>query len=427
MNFEMKLPSLGESISEATILKWRKKPGDAVTKDEPLLEISTDKVDSEIPSPVSGVLIELKAAEGQTISMKSVVAIIDTESKPAVLPQVSTPPIERTSPTPSKPSKPKLKSPLADDITQSGVGVAAIRGAAPQAAELQKLSPLVRNIVAKEGLTQEDLAAIQGTGPQGRLTKEDILDYLKQRESEESDTDGYNAAGLLIEPFDNMRKKIAEHMVRSKATSPHVYTVAEVDMTNIAKWRANNQDSFLKKEGFKLTFTPFFVEAAAKALVQYPRVNASVDGDNLVMKRNINVGCAVALGTSGLIVPVLKNADKLNLVGLAHALNDVASRAKVKKLLPDDTQDGTFTITNAGIFGSILSYPIIAQPQLAILGIGAIKKRPVVVEDMIAIRDIVYLTLSYDHRVIDGSLGGSFLSAIAKYLETWDVEKPLYT
>ena len=222
-----------------------------------------------------------------------------------------------------------------------------------------------------------------------------------------------------------MRKKIAEHMVRSKATSPHAYTVAEVDVSTIAKYREKNQKAFLAREGFKLSFTPFFLEAAAKSLAAYPQVNGYVDGDKHVWRKGVNLGCAVALGTTGLIVPVIKNSDQLTLVGLARALNDLAQRARTKKLQPDEVQGGTFTITNPGIFGSIIGYPIINQPQLAILGVGAIKKRPVVIDDMIAIREIVYLTLSYDHRVIDGAMGGSFLQSIVKYLEEWDAERPL--
>jgi len=234
-----------------------------------------------------------------------------------------------------------------------------------------------------------------------------------------------DASGNKVEPFDNMRRRIAEHMVRSKSTSPHVYTVNEVDITNLARWREKIQKSFVARAGFKLSYTPFFLEAAAKALAEYPKVNASVDGENLIIKKDINVGCAVALGTTGLIVPVIKKADQLNIVGMATALNDIATRARDKKLKPDDTQGGTFTVTNPGTFGSVIGYPIISQPQIAILAVGAIKKRPMVINDAIAIRDIVYITLSYDHRVIDGSLGGTFLNYIAKYLENWDISREL--
>ena len=240
-------------------------------------------------------------------------------------------------------------------------------------------------------------------------------------------TVNYGDEGVKIEPMDNMRKLIADHMVRSKATSPHVYSTAECDVTNIALWRKKNQKEFLEGEGFKLSFTPFFLEAAVKALIEFPYVNASIEGDNIVLKKNVNLGCAVALGNTGLIVPVIKNADVLSLTGIARGLNDIATRARNKQLKPDEIQGGTFTVTNPGVFGNIIGNPIINQPQVAILSLGAIKKRPVVVNDTsIAIRDIVYLTLSYDHRLVDGSLAGQFLAYITKYLENWDMDRPIF-
>ena len=272
------------------------------------------------------------------------------------------------------------------------------------------------------------------------MTKADVLHYIEtrgqggqaparpqaaKREAAPAPRIDYGPDGTRTEPFDNMRKRIAEHMVRSKATSPHVYSTAEVDVTNISKWRAQKQAAFQGREGFKLSFTPFFLEAVVKGLIQFPYINASVDGESIVLKKTINLGCAVALGTTGLIVPVIKGADQLNFVGIARALNDLATRARNKKLAPDEIQGGTFTVTNPGIFGNIMGCPIINQPQLAILGVGAIKKRPVVIDDMIAIRDIVYLTLSYDHRVIDGSMSGMFLQFITNYLEKWDPAREL--
>lgn len=449
---------MGESIAEATILKWTKNVGDEVKKDETILEISTDKVDSEIPAPASGVLAEILAEPGKVVPVKDIIAYIETEkgavdSKPAPkkaaeapksapakseapavsaappAPPVSAAPIS----APRASAAPTFKSPYADDVTQHGVGVAELRRPVAAQHDDRFYSPLVRNIAAQHGVSAGELSSIPGSGTHGRVTKTDMVSYLDSRGSQAPKgkeqapvvRPQFDENGLRVEPFDNMRKRIAEHMVRSKATSPHVYTVNEVDLTNVVKWREKVQKSFTDRVGFKLSFTPFFLEAAAKALVQFPGVNASVDGEALVLKRQVNIGCAVALGTSGLIVPVIKNADQLNVVGIATALNDLATRARNKKLMPDDTQGGTFTVTNPGTFGSIIGYPIISQPQLAIMGVGAIKKRPVVVGDMIAIRDIVYLTLSYDHRVIDGSLGGTFLNFIAKYLENWDLDREL--
>ena len=458
---------MGESIAEATVLKWLKNIGEEVKKDETILEISTDKVDSEIPAPASGYLVEILAEAGKTVPVKSVIAIIDTEKSSSA--SASTPAPAKEAPkqeapaaasaasatapapqpaaaAPKAPTGPiQLKSPLADDLTQHGVGVQEITKAVGSD---KFYSPLVKNIAAQYGLSDVDLASIPGTGAQGRLTKQDVLAFVgtsgaapaaapapqvapqaaptaKPAAAAPAPTVNFDATGQKIEPFDNMRKRIADHMVRSKATSPHVYTVNEVDLTNVAKWREKVQKTFMQRTGFKLSYTPFFLEAAAKALAEYPRVNASVDGENLILKRDINVGCAVALGTTGLIVPVIKRADQLNIVGIATALNDIATRARDKKLKPEDTQGGTFTVTNPGTFGSIIGYPIINQPQLAIMGVGAIKKRPMVINDAIAIRDMVYITLSYDHRVIDGSLGGSFLNYMAKYLENWDLDREL--
>jgi 2-oxoglutarate dehydrogenase E2 component (dihydrolipoamide succinyltransferase) len=482
MKVEMLMPQMGESIAEATVLKWLKGVGDEVKKDETILEISTDKVDSEIPAPATGVIVELVAQVGQTVPVKSVIAVIETEKSaagealkaapstapapapapaapaPAATIQVSTPPppaapvAAAPAPISFVPAPQHVEgqrrpltfvSPEAELVTENGVGVTEF----PAFVGERFFSPVVKNLAVQYNISSAQLAQIRGTGSHGRLTKNDVLAFVAARDgggvaagapqlaspaaaatataAPQKARPEFSTEGIRVEPFDNMRKKIAEHMVRSKATSPHVYTVAEVDLNNVARWREANQKAFLNREGFKLSFTPFFLEAAAKALVEFPGVNASVEGENLILKKRVNLGCAVALGNTGLIVPVIKDADQLSLVGIARALNDLANRARNKKLTPDDIQGGTFTVTNPGVFGSIIGYPIINQPQLAILGVGAIKKRPVVVDNMIAIREVLYLTLSYDHRVIDGSLGGQFLNFIAKYLENWSLERQL--
>ncbi len=495
MRTEMIMPQMGESIAEATILKWRKKVGDTVQKDETILEISTDKVDSEIPAPASGVLVELLAKEGDTIAVKSIIAIIDSEGK-GVAP---TPTIDAAKASASSPqgatsnsttaksdsvSAPRQKATVQKEkgaertspvpvtrkaivevatgaerasYTATSTGtqssgalppISAPSASASEPSDGRFFSPLVRSIADQHNISQGELNALEGSGSHGRLTKNDLLAYIEHRKNGgavaastnkagaaggkggASETPAvrpqYDESGQHVVPFDRIRKIISEHMVRSKSTSPHVYTVAEVDVTNIVKWREAIQPSFTSREGFKLSFTPCFLEAATKALVQFPGINASVEGENLIMKRDVNLGCAVALGTTGLIVPVIKNADQLSFTGIARNLNEIAQKARAKKLNPEDIQGGTFTVSNLGIFGSIMGFPIINQPQLAILGIGAMKKRVMVVDDMIAIRDMVYLTLSYDHRVIDGSLGGSFLNFITKYLEGWSVDRPLH-
>lgn len=420
MKVEMLMPQMGESITEATILKWLKNVGDKVEKDQTILEISTDKVDSEIPATVSGVLSEIIAKQGDVVAVKSVIAIIETEGTASVETKKE-----------SKKEEVKTKS-------------EPVKSAPPPAVEEIKedrfYSPLVKNIASQHGLSTSELSGISGSGTQGRVTKTDVISYIDNKvaapKAQSTQYDApksaprpqFNQDGIVIEPFDNMRRLIAEHMVRSKATSPHVYSMAEVDVTNIAKYRAKVQPQFSAREGFKLSFTPFFLEAVIKGLIQFPKINATVDGTNLIIKKFINLGCAVALGkdgSEGLIVPVIKSADQLNLVGIASALNDIAQKARNKKLAPDDIQGGTFTVTNPGVFGNIMGCPIISQPQLAILGIGAIKKRVMVVNDAIAIRDVVYLTLSYDHRVIDGSMAGQFLSFVTSYLEDWDLNRQI--
>lgn len=440
MKVDMVMPQMGESITEATISKWLKKPGETVQKDEVILEISTDKVDSEIPSPASGILAELLYGEGDVVAVKERIAVIDTAASGAM---------KNGSAHAAAQAAPAVAAPQAP--------AAATPPAAPQAAEQNDesssgryYSPLVKSLAEKHGVSLSELDGVKGSGQGGRVNKEDFMQYLEQRKAPAApaysapaaapapqievrspvkgdmpDLDSWSAEGTKIVPMDTMRQAIADHMVRSKQTSPHVYSVQEIDVTNISKWRARNKDEFKKNEGFNLSFTPFFLEAAVKALVKYPYVNSSVQDKKIILKKHVNLGCAVALENQGLIVPVIKKAEEKNFIGLARGLNDLANRARTKKLLPDDVAGGTFTVTNPGVFGTIIGNPIINQPQVAILCLGAIQKRPVVVDDMIAVREMCYLTLSYDHRIIDGGLGGQFLAFIREYLEGWDMNRKL--
>jgi 2-oxoglutarate dehydrogenase E2 component (dihydrolipoamide succinyltransferase) len=458
MKIDMLMPQMGESITEATIIKWRKSPGDSVTKDEIILEISTDKVDSEIPAPASGVLSEVLFNENDVVPVKQKIASIDTEGAAK-----SAAPAPVAPKAPVAPAPTPAPAPVAQQYT-NGNGA---HSAHAQTSD-KFYSPLVKSLAEKHGVSLTELDAIGGSGAGGRVTKEDFYAYIGNRggasagspamhaapvhtpapmaapvvaaapmapkaaprvevkDSGSAQGAGWQADGTKVVVMDNMRAAIAEHMVMSKKTSPHVYSVQEVDVTNISKWRAAKQKEFQANEGFKLSFTPFFLEAAVRALVEFPEINASVEGKKITLKKHINLGCAVALGTKGLIVPVIKKSEEKNFVGIARSLNELAERARSKKLSPDDVQGGTFTVTNPGVFGTIIGYPIINQPQLAILSLGAIKKRPMVINDAIAIREMCYLTLSYDHRVVDGSLGGSFIAFVRDYLENWDLEKPLY-
>jgi 2-oxoglutarate dehydrogenase E2 component (dihydrolipoamide succinyltransferase) len=430
MKVEMMMPQMGESIAEATISKWRKKPGDTVQKDEVILEISTDKVDSEIPAPAAGTLVELLFNEGDVVPVKTKIAVIDTEGGAAATP-AQAPPAASATPTQAAPAA----APAHEEQSPSG----------------RFYSPLVKSLAEKQGVPLAELDAVKGSGQGGRLTKEDFLKYVETRGTAKPaavaapvqaapvaarlaaaspapstpPSADWQADGTRVVVMDGMRSAIADHMVRSKHTSPHVYSIQEVDVTNIANWRAKNKGEFERGEGFGLSFTPFFLEASVKALEQFPYINASVDGKKIILKKHVNLGVAVALGNSGLIVPVIKRAEEKNFVGIARSLNDLALRARNKKLVPDDVAGGTFTVTNPGVFGTIIGTPIINQPQVAILCLGAIKKRPVVIDDMIAIRQICYLTLSYDHRIVDGSLGGQFLAYIRDYLEGWDMKRAL--
>lgn len=413
------MPQMGESIAEGTITKWHKKVGDKIGKDETLLEISTDKVDSEIPSPAAGVIAEILFPEQTTVGVHTVIARISATGQVPVSAPVSTPA--------PKFETPKVSAPSAQPATQQ------------QIPSDRFYSPLVLNIARTENVAMSELERIPGTGSGGRVSKKDILAYVEQKKSGKVSAPSvapsyqqpkpappitYPTGRVEIIKMDTMRRAIAEHMVRSKHTSPHVGSVSEADVTNIAKFREKNKSAFEKREGFNLTYTPFFLDAVVKALKDFPMLNSSVDGDSIIIRKDINLGVAVAL-ENGLIVPVIKNAEQKSLAGLARSLNDLATRARNKKLLPDEVTGGTFTVTNPGGFGNLYGFPIINQPQVAILGVGAIKKRPVVIDDAIAIRSMVYISMSYDHRIIDGALGGMFMQKVVFYLENFDLNQAI--
>jgi len=418
------MPQMGESIFEGTIIKWLKKPGDKVERDEPLFEISTDKVDAEIPAPAAGVLREIKIAEGQTVPVKTVVAVIEAAGAapgPAVV--KGQPPATQ----PRVPEKPvELPQPAAPAATETRGSREAIRS-----------SPLVRRLAREKNI---DLATVRGTGVGGRISKDDLLAAVAARPAAGGEPHAAPAAAgaaphvaletavpheriyfgrYEVQPMSVMRQRIAEHMVLSKRVSPHVYSIDEADMTQVAQLRAAAKDEFEKQHRTKLTFMPFFVRACAEALRAFPMVNASVDGSNVVLHGEINIGIAVALD-AGLIVPVVKNAGEKSFADLQLAINDLAERARGKKLKPEEVLESTFSITNPGIFGGLMGLPVINQPNAAILAIGAIQKRPVVVEDdAIAVRSMVYLVLSYDHRIVDGAIAHQFMGGIKQRLETW--------
>ena len=434
---EVVMPQLGESLTEGTIIKWYKKPGDKVKKDETLLEISTDKVDSEIPSPVSGVVIKLLFEEQKTVAVRTVIAEIDTNESATVSAQATTP----AAPAPT--AIPVAPAPVAKSVAPAPVAQAPSSG--------RFYSPLVLNIAREEGISMSELEQIPGTGEGGRVSKKDMLAHVALRKKggvpaaaspagqhaaphgpaaariEQSlkhvDTGElakkYPAPLFEILQMSNVIQKMADHMVKSKQTSPHVYEVHECDMTRVDRVRRRNADAFMKREGFKLTFMPFICNAVIQALKKYPLINSQIEGDKIIMKKFVNLAIAVAT-ENGLIVPVIKNADEKNFTGLARGVDDIATRARTKKLALADIEGGSFTITNYGGFGAMIGTPIINQPQVAILGIGTIKKRPVVIDDAIAIRSISYFTLSFDHRIVDGALGGSFLSAVIDHLENVD-------
>lgn len=434
---DLKMPKMGESIMEATILKWLKKEGDSVELDEPVLEIATDKVDSEVPSPFAGTITKILFNEGDVVEVGKTIALISSGGDDAIAP----PAMQQEAVIQTAERQTAVHTEVTPVIQQTQTG--ASNGTADRF-----YSPLVLNIARSEGISMVELESINGTGKDARVTKSDVLNYLKDRSTREnapvtSQTiekpvvkeaiikepvvkTSVPASGGNVEivEMDRMRKLIADHMVMSKHTSAHVTSFVEVDMTNIVTWRNSIKSRFEKREGQKITFTPIFIEAIVKAIKEFPGINISVDGYNLIYKKDINIGMATALPSGNLIVPVIKNADRMNLVGLTSAVNDFANRARMNKLKPEEIQDGTFTLTNVGSFGSIMGTPVINQPQVAILATGAIKKRPVVLEtsqgDVIAIRHMMYMSMSYDHRVVDGMLGGTFLSRVGQLLENFD-------
>jgi 2-oxoglutarate dehydrogenase E2 component (dihydrolipoamide succinyltransferase) len=452
---ELIMPKMGESIIEATILNWVKQVGDTVEVDDTILEIATDKVDSEVPSPVDGVISKILFEVDATIAVGEVIALIETEAgaevaaSPATGGSAASAAPAPMAPAPASPAPQPVSAPAAAPTSGGSREAKNIPATATVASsEGRFYSPLVRTIAKAEHIAQAELDQIPGSGKNGRVNKSDMMAYLKRRDN--SFLNGTNgqaatapaparaakpvhtpAATLSgndeIVEMGRMRKLIADHMVMSKATSPHVTSFIEVDVTDIVNWRNKVKGPFKAKHGQNITFTPIFIEAVAKAIRDYPGVNVSVNGDKIIQKGNINIGMAAALPTGNLIVPVIKNADQLNLMGLTKTVNDLAARARANKLKPDDVQGGTFTLTNVGTFGNVMGTPIINQPQVAILAVGAIRKKPAVVEteygDLIAIRQLMFMSLSYDHRVVDGMMGGSFLRRIGDYLEAFDGER----
>ncbi|MEE4257909.1 MAG: dihydrolipoamide acetyltransferase family protein [Bacteroidales bacterium] len=428
--FDIIMPKLGESIIEATITKWLKEPGDTIEEDDAIVEIATDKVDSEIPSPVEGVLKEVFFQEGDVVEVGKVIAVVETEGEED----------GDTGESPEQESKPEEK-PAAEEKSKP-----AAEPKEDTAEATRFYSPLVKNIARTEGITMNELESIQGSGKDGRVTKQDVLDYLKNKPASSAPAAAPSTAkaettppaqptappvtseaGDEIMEMGRMRKLIADHMVMSKQVSPHVTSFIEVDMTKVVNWRNKVKDMVMKREAEKITYTPILIEAAAQAIKDYPRINASVDGNNIIIRKHVNIGMAAALPDGNLIVPVIKNADQKSLLGLTKDVNDLANRARANKLLPDEIQGGTFTTTNFGSFASITGTPIINQPQVAILGIGAIRKKPVVIEtpqgDMIGIRHMMILSLAYDHRIVDGALGGMYLKRVAELLENFDSDR----
>lgn len=433
---DLVMPKLGESIMEATILKWHKKPGDAVALDESLLDIATDKVDSEVPSTAAGVLAEVLFKENDVVPIGAVIARIRTQGaeNQSAAPKQEYEDAKVVEEVPFQPAKPVTPANTANTI--------------------RFYSPLVLNIAQSEGISMSELENIPGTGQEGRVSKKDILAYVANRkpgqpaaetkssvqvmprneetvrpETENHPLPAVYQGNVEIIEMDRMRKMIAKHMVDSKRTSAHVTSFAECDVTNLVLWREKVKKEFEKRENEKITYTPLFIEAIVKCIKRYPWLSSSVDGDKIIIKKDINIGMATALPNGNLIVPVIKNADQLNLTGLTKQVNGLAHAARNGKLKPDDTAGGTFTLTNVGTFGSIMGTPIINQPQVAIMAVGAIKKRPMVIEtpqgDSIAIRHMMYISLSYDHRIIDGALGSTFLNAVSKELENFDTSRTI--
>jgi 2-oxoglutarate dehydrogenase E2 component (dihydrolipoamide succinyltransferase) len=451
--FQLVMPKMGESIAEATIIKWTKNEGDTIAQDETVLEIATDKVDSEVPSSYSGILLKKLFKENDVVPVGAVIAIIsDNSASPA-----------KSAPAESENKAPEpIKEAVSSIETKIETVANTLKPSMNGNHSNRFYSPLVLNIARTENISMQELENIQGSGAEGRVTKRDIIAHLENHGKGGAVAAGENIKEVKVEnisqnlqtsqpqtispqtsnfqapkvasmvgdeiiEMDRMRKLIAEHMVMSKHVSPHVTSFVECDVTNLVRWRDRVKTSFEKKEGEKITFTPIFIECVVKAIKDFPMINVSLEGTNIIKRKNINIGMAAALPSGNLIVPVIKNADYMNLVGLTKSVNDLAYRARQNKLQPDDIQGGTFTITNVGTFGNVMGTPIINQPQVAILAIGAIRKKPAVIEgpegDMIGIRSMMFLSLSYDHRVVDGMLGGSFLRKIGDYLEAWDMNR----
>jgi len=444
--YELVLPKMGESVAEATIIKWVKQAGDLIEIDESILEIATDKVDSEVPSPVAGKLLKVLYKEDDVVQVGAVIAVIETDLDDQFeiyIPEPNEITVEKTIPV-EVPIENLYIQEVKNEIIQE-------KNKPVNFSTTDRFySPLVKSMAAEEEISFSELNSIIGTGSEGRVTKQDILDYIKINKTQENDTlqvqksssepaeaiesmpsapvTSVSGADEIIE-MDRMRRLIADHMLMSKQTSAHVTSFVEADVTNMVKWRERVKSNFEKREGEKITFTPIFIEAVAKAIKDLPMINISVNGTHIIKKQDINIGMAASLPSGNLIVPVIKNADQLNLLGIIKSVNDLATRARQSKLKPDETQGGTFTMTNLGTFGNIMGTPIINQPQVAILAIGIIKKKPAVIEteygDVIAIRHMMFLSLSYDHRVVDGSLGGSFVRKVADYLEAWDTNREI--
>lgn len=471
--YQLLLPKMGESVAEATVIKWIKNPGDYIEADDAVMEIATDKVDSEVPSPVSGKLVEQRYKENDVVQVGSVIAIIETDEPEKVSPA----PVAASVPAPSPAPKPEpalnaapQTIPGVDQLTARSQPASSPQAASEARSGARFYSPLVKHIAQQENISQSELDSIPGSGAEGRLTKDDLLAYIKSRTGGSAmpsaqQSEVFNGVSGTAQPtpkaapaaaprqeasrpgptrvehskpltasgadeiieMDRMRRLIAEHMVMSKHTSPHVTSFVEADVTGLVLWREKIKSSFEKREGEKITFTPIFIEAVVKAIKDFPMINISVNGTQIIKKASINISMATALPNGNLIVPVIKKAEELNLLGLTKAVNGLAGKARTGKLQPDDVKDGTFTITNVGTFGNLSGTPIINQPQVAILAVGTIKKKPAVIEtpegDVIAIRHLMMMSLSYDHRVVDGALGGSFLSRIAYYLENWDANR----
>lgn len=454
---ELLLPKMGESVAEATIIKWLKNEGEAVKADEPIIEIATDKVDSEVPSPEDGFLSKRLVNEGDVVQVGQPIAIISSGSGASVVTQAAAP-AAAAAPAPAPVPAPAAEVPYVPAVSAEPVAASDESG--------RFYSPLVRNIAREEGISSQELQKIAGSGQGGRVTKSDILQYIENKGRGGVAVAAAAAAQVIQAPapangtapaksesapavasapkpktaisvgpndeiveMDRMRKLIAEHMVMSKQTSPHVTSFVEADVTNIVMWRDKMKKVFETKEKTKLTFTPIFMDAVIKAIKDFPNINASVDGDRIIIRKDINIGMAAALPTGNLIVPVIKNADQLNLIGLAKKVNDLADRARANKLSPDEISGGTYTVTNVGTFGNVMGTPIINQPQVAILALGAIRKKPAVIEtpygDTLGIRHMMFLSHSYDHRVVDGALGGSFVRRVADYLESWDINREI--